>query len=104
MLSSMSFIVSGLKFRSLIHFKFIFVYDVRECLISFFYVYSCPLFLAPLIEDTFSIVYSCRLCHGLGDHREKAMAPHSSTLTWRIPWREEPGGLQSMGSQRVGHS
>ena len=30
---------------------------------------------------------------------EKAMAPHSSTLTWRIPWREEPGGLQSMGLQ-----
>ena len=35
---------------------------------------------------------------------EKAMAPHSSTLTWRIPWREEPGGLQSMGSQRVRHN
>ena len=34
---------------------------------------------------------------------EKAMAPHSSTLAWRIPWMEEPGGLQSMGSQRVGH-
>ena len=34
---------------------------------------------------------------------EKAMAPHSSTLAWKIPWTEEPGGLQSMGSQRVGH-
>ena len=34
---------------------------------------------------------------------EKAMAPHSSTLAWKIPWVEEPGGLQSMGSQRVGH-
>ena len=33
---------------------------------------------------------------------EKAMAPHSSTLTWRIPWTEEPGGLQSMASHRVG--
>ena len=32
-----------------------------------------------------------------------AMAPHSSTLTWKIPWMEEPGGLQSMGSLRVGH-
>ena len=31
------------------------------------------------------------------------MAPHSSTLAWRIPWMEEPGGLQSMGSQRGGH-
>ena len=34
---------------------------------------------------------------------EKAMAPHSSTLAWKIPWTEEPGELQSMGSQRVGH-
>ena len=33
----------------------------------------------------------------------KAMAPHSSTLAWKIPWTEEPGGLQSMGSHRVGH-
>ena len=34
---------------------------------------------------------------------EKAMAPHSSTFAWKIPWMEEPGGLQSMGSLRVGH-
>jgi len=34
---------------------------------------------------------------------EKAMAPHSSTLAWKTPWREEPGGLKSMGSLRVGH-
>ena len=34
---------------------------------------------------------------------EKAMAPHSSALAWKIPWMEEPGGLQSMGSWRVGH-
>ena len=34
---------------------------------------------------------------------EKTMAPQSSTLSWKIPWMEEPGGLQSMGSQRVGH-
>ena len=34
---------------------------------------------------------------------EKTMAPHSSTLAWKIPWTEEPGGLQSMGSLRVGH-
>ena len=33
---------------------------------------------------------------------EKAMAPHSSTLAWKIPWMGEPGGLQSMGLQRVG--
>ena len=34
---------------------------------------------------------------------EKAVAPHSSTLAWKIPWTEEPGRLQSMESQRVGH-
>ena len=37
------------------------------------------------------------------DPLEKGMATHSSILAWRIPWTEEPGGLQSMGSQRVGH-
>ena len=35
---------------------------------------------------------------------EKEMATHSSALAWRIPWVEEPGGLQSTGSQRVGHN
>ena len=35
---------------------------------------------------------------------EKAMAPHSSTLAWKIPWMEEPGRLQSMGPRRVGHN
>ena len=41
--------------------------------------------------------------HSLDALLEKAMAPHSSTLAWKIPWMEEPGGLQSMGSLRVGH-
>ena len=40
---------------------------------------------------------------GWEDLLEKEMAPHSSTLAWRIPKMEEPGRLQSMGSQRVGH-
>ena len=43
--------------------------------------------------------------HSLGqeDSLEKEMATHSSILTWRIPWTEEPGGLQSIGLQRLGH-
>ena len=41
------------------------------------------------------------ICHFLS--LEKAMAPHSSTLAWKIPWTEEPGRLQSTGSRRVGH-
>ena len=40
---------------------------------------------------------------GQEDPLEKGMATHSSILAWRIPWTEEPGGLQSMGSQRVVH-
>ena len=40
---------------------------------------------------------------GREDPLEKEMATHSSTLAWKIPWTEEPGKLQSMGSQRVGH-
>ena len=40
---------------------------------------------------------------GQEDPLEKEMATHSSILAWEIPWTEEPGGLQSIGSQRVGH-
>ena len=40
---------------------------------------------------------------GREDPLEKEMAIHSSTLAWKIPWTEDPGRLQSMGSQRVGH-
>ena len=40
---------------------------------------------------------------GQEDALAEGMASHSSTLAWKIPWTEEPGGLQSMGSLRVGH-
>ena len=40
---------------------------------------------------------------GQEDLREEGMTPHSSTLVWKIPWMEEPGRLQSVGSQSVGH-
>ena len=40
---------------------------------------------------------------GWEDPLEKGMAAHSSILSWRIPWREEPDGLQCVGSQRTGH-
>ena len=41
---------------------------------------------------------------GWKDPLEEEVATHSSTLAWKIPWTEEPGGLQSMGSQRVGYN
>ena len=40
---------------------------------------------------------------GWEDSLEEGMATHTRILTWRIPWTEEPGGLQSMGSQRIRH-
>ena len=73
---------------------------------DFFFSFSCSgevvldlgadFFLSFLLECSCFIM----LCWFLP---EKAMAPHSSTLTWKIPWTEGPGGLQSMGSRRVGH-
>ena len=50
------------------------------------------------------LIYSCgNLCTSFREGLEKAMATHSSTLAWQIPWTEEPGRLQSMGSLGVGH-
>ena len=47
---------------------------------------------------------ACVQSLGWEDLLEKEMATHSSILAWKIPWKEEPGGLESMGSQRVGHN
>ena len=44
------------------------------------------------------------LISGSGRSPGEGMAPYSSVLAWRVPWTEKPGGLQSMGSQRVGHN
>ena len=52
-----------------------------------------------LLESKRILVSQC-----LGPGTEKVMAPHSSTLAWKIPWTEEPGRLQSMESLRVGHN
>ena len=49
----------------------------------------------PAIQETWVILL------GYEDPLEKEMVTHSSILVWKIPWAEEPGGLQSMGSQRV---
>ena len=50
-----------------------------------------------------SLQHDYGICWRLVCKVEKAMAPHSSTLAWNIPWMEEPGRLQSAGSQGVGH-
>ena len=59
--------------------------------------------IALTIQTFVGKVMSLLFKDSLGLSSEKAMAPHSSTLAWKIPWTEEPGRLQSMGSQRVRH-
>ena len=60
-------------------------------------------YLLIYLDSDFAIFYSYLLEDTVG-LMEKAMAPHSSTLDWKVPWTEEPGGLQSMGSIRVGYN
>ena len=60
-------------------------------------------FFTPQFKSINSSVLSFLYSPTLTSIPEKAMAPHSSTLAWKIPWTEEPGRLQSMGSLRVGH-
>ena len=55
------------------------------------------------ISQAFPCVGQCPWIPTFHIMSEKAMAPYSSTLAWKIPWMEEPDGLQSMGSLRVGH-
>ena len=54
------------------------------------------------VKNLHAIQETCVQSLGKEDPLEKAMATHSSTLAWEVPWTEEPGGLQSTGSQRVG--
>ena len=72
------------------------IHVAADGIISFFFRLSnIPLY----IRTTSSL----SICLYLWTLTEKAVAPHSSTLAWKIPWTEEPGRLQSMGSLRVGH-
>ena len=57
----------------------------------------------PKIKSVSVSSASPSICHEVMGPVKKAVAPHSSTLSWKIPWTEEPGGLQSMESLRVGH-
>ena len=56
-----------------------------------------------MITDLEPDILECEVKWDLGSIMEKAMAPNSSTLAWRIPGMGEPGGLPSMGLHRVGH-
>ena len=58
--------------------------------------------MAQIVRNLSAVQETCVRSLGQEDPLEKEMATHSSILAWRIPQTEEPGGLQSMGSQRVG--
>ena len=73
----------------------------REALNS---VWKWDSLVAHLVKNLPAMQTTCVWSLGGEDPLEKQMVTHSSTLAWRIPWTEEPGGLQSMGSQRVGHN
>ena len=69
------------------------------------FVTAFPLYyvLAFLVCRILSPSPGMNVWESLDPWREKLMATHSRTLAWKIPWTEEPGRLQSMGSLRVGH-
>ena len=89
----------------------------KECLLLPLHVYhgstegfvtqhNCPHSGSWQEQPLFGNYGSCgrgRKINSVGSSMKKAMAPHSSTLAWKIPWTEEPGGLQSMGSLGVRH-
>ena len=63
----------------------------------------CASLVAQMVKCLPTMRETWVLSLGWEDPLEEDMATHSSTLAWKIPWTEEPGGLQSMGLQRVGH-
>ena len=73
-------------------------------LLSHVWLFATPWTAARQASLSFTISAKWCLCFLICCLEEKAMAPHSSTLAWKILWMEEPGRLQSMGSLRVGHN
>ena len=69
---------------------------------SSFYLFNCSL-VAQMAKNPPAMWENWAWSLAWEDPLEEGMATHSSILAWRIPWTEEPGGLPSMGSQRVGH-
>ena len=67
------------------------------------YSYTCYSFTTAASNSPYVFVANHLNIAAVAERSEKAMAPHPSTLAWQIPWMEEPGRLQSMGSLRVGH-
>ena len=75
----------------------------KRLLISWLQSPSAVILEPRKIESVTVSIVSPSIYHEVMGPEEKAMAPHSSTVAWKIPWMEEPGRLQSMGSLKVGH-
>ena len=82
-----------------IHFFMLFIYFHT----NLSYVRSCYPVVTQTVKNLSAIQETQVQSLGWEDPLEKGMATHSNILAWRIPWTEEPGRLQFMGSQRVGH-
>ena len=67
-------------------------------------MYSLNALVAQMVKNLPAMQETWLQSLGQKDPQEKEMATHSSILAWRMPWTEESSGLQSMGSQRVGHN
>ena len=81
-----------------------FCYSFSHFIASFFFFFNVYLFIFWPCQTAYGIlVLQPGIKPVLHTLEEKEMATHSSTLAWTIPWTEEPGRLQSMGSLRVGH-
>ena len=72
--------------------------------IDYPFQYSWASLVARTVKNPLAMQETWVQSLGWEDPLEKRKATHSSTMAWRIPWTEEAGGLQSMGSHRVGHN
>ena len=70
-------------------------------IVYYFIRYSCVSLVAQMVKTLPAMQDTWVQSLGQEDPLEEEMAIHANILAWKIPWREEPGGLQSMGSQRV---
>ena len=80
-------------------------FSFKICFISYFPIFSYrSTSVAQMVKNLPAVQEIQVQSLGWEDLLEKGMATHSSILAWKIPWTEEPGGLQSMGLQRVRHN
>ena len=97
-------VVSSAYLRLLIFFQAILIPVCASSSLAFHMMYSGASLVAQRLKRLPATWETWVRSLGREDPLEKEMPTHSSILAWRIPWREEPGGLQPMGSRRVAHN